>query len=82
MQYHAPTKQLTVSLDNLEASAAAFRFAIKMLRKAANFPLEGDGRPVHMTDACHAEQAILNGALFLGINLGATLPGELDVRKD
>ncbi|WP_116827159.1 MULTISPECIES: hypothetical protein [Pseudomonas syringae group] len=81
MKYHAPTKQLTVPLENLEPSAAAFRFAIKMIRNAAGLPLEGDERPVHMSDACHAEQAILRGARLLGIDLGAAMPGELDVRK-
>lgn len=81
MHYHAPTKRLTVPIENLESSAAAFRFAIKMIRKASGLPLEGDDRPLHMSDACHAEQAILNGAKLLGIDLGAVSPGELDVRK-
>ncbi|WP_439126191.1 MAG: hypothetical protein ACNJA3_27885 (plasmid) [Pseudomonas rhizophila] len=81
MQYHAPTKQMTVSLENIESGAAAFRFAIKMIRNAAGLSLEGDERPVHMSDACHAEQAILRGARLLGIDLGAAMPGELDVRK-
>ncbi len=81
MRYHAPTKQLTVPLENLEPSAEAFRFAIKMIRKAAGLPLEGDERSVHMSDACHAEQAILRGALLLGIDLGAAMPVDLDVRK-
>ena len=80
MQYHAPSKQFTVSLDGLQGSASALRYAIKMIRKTAGFPLEGGERPLKMSDACHAEQAILEAARILGIDLGATRAGLLDVR--
>lgn len=81
MQYHAPSKQFTVSLDSLTNSAACMRFAIKKIRQAAGLPLEGGERPVQMSDACHAEQAILDASRMLGIDLGATQAGQLDVRS-
>lgn len=81
MIYHAPSKQFTVSLDSLQSSAACLRFAIKKVRQAAGLPLEGGERPVQMSDACHAEQAILDASRMLGIDLGAARAGQLDVRS-
>lgn len=81
MQYHAPSKQFTVSLDRLQSSAACMRFAIKKIRQTAGLPLEGGERLVQMSDACHAEQAVLDASRMLGIDLGATWAGQLDVRN-
>ncbi|CAD0266076.1 conserved hypothetical protein [Pseudomonas veronii] len=81
MQYHAPSKQFTVSLDSLQRSTACMRFAIKKIRQTACLPLEGGERPVQMTDACHAEQAVLDASRMLGIDLGAARAGQLDVRS-
>lgn len=80
MHYHAPTKQFTVSLDNLQSSASYMRFAIQMIRKSAGLPLEGGERSGPMTSACHAEQSILDASRLLGVDLGATRAGQLDVR--
>ncbi|QTT85348.1 hypothetical protein HUT29_30065 [Pseudomonas chlororaphis] len=81
MLYHAPSKQFTVPLDSLQSSAACLRFAIKMIRQTAGLPLEGGERPAQMSDACHAEQAILDAFRMLGIDLGATRAGLLDLRN-
>ncbi|MFF7065667.1 hypothetical protein [Pseudomonas sp. NPDC008258] len=57
------------------------RFAIKMIRQAAGLPLENGERPAQMSDACHAEQAILDASRMPGIELGATQAGLLDLRN-
>ncbi len=80
MKYHAPSKQFTVSPDQLQSCAANLLFAIKKIRQAAGLPLEGGERSSTMTDACLAEQAILDAAQTVGIDLGATRAGVLDVR--
>ena len=81
MQYHAPSKQFTVSLDNLQSSAGCMRVALKMIRLSAGLSLDGGERQGPMTSACHAEQAILDASRMLGIDLGATRAGLLDVRS-
>lgn len=80
MRYHAPTKQFTVSVGALDDAANSMRYAIKKIRDCAGFPLEGGRREGPMTHACHAEKAILDAGIALGIDLGATRPGELSVR--
>lgn len=79
MHYHAPSKQFTISLENLQNSANILRFAIKMIRQSADLPLEGGDREGAMTNSCHAEQAILDASRMLGIDLGATRTGQLNV---
>ncbi|WP_409286869.1 hypothetical protein [Pseudomonas guariconensis] len=81
MLYHAPTKQFTVPVDQLEAFAANMRFAIKTIRQMGGKALEGGDSTVAMTKACHAEQAILDAARLIGVDLGAARSGHLDVRE-
>ncbi len=82
MRFHAPTKQFTVSLDQIQSCTDNLQFAIKKIRQAAGLPLDGNAyQGAAMDDACHAEQAILNACQALGIDLGATRAGQLDVRK-
>lgn len=81
MQYHASSKQFTVSLDDIQMCAGNMRFAIKMIRLSAGLPLEGAPQSGgFMSEACHAETAILAACKTIGIDLGATRAGELDVR--
>lgn len=80
MRYHAPSKQFTVSPDQLQSCAANLLFAIKKIRQVAGLPLAGGERPAAMTEACHAEQAVIEAAHSIGIDLGATRAGVLDVR--
>ena len=81
MNYHAPSKQFTIPLDQIQSCTSTLLFAIKMVRKTAGLPLEG-GKTTGalMTDADHAEQAILDACKAVGIDLGATRAGTLDVR--
>lgn len=81
MQYHAPSNQFTISLDQLQGHAGCMRFAIKMIRKSAGLPLQGGERQGPMSDACHAEQAILDACRLIGVDLGATRAGVLDVQN-
>lgn len=81
MKYHAPTKQFVVAYDQFQSCAANMLFAIKMVRKAAGLPLEGGEPQATMSPACHAEQAILDACHCIGIDIGATRAGVLDVRN-
>lgn len=81
MRYHAPSKQFTVSPSDLQSCAATLLFAIKKIRQVAGLPLEGGERQGAMTDACHAEQAVLDACQSIGIDLGAIRAGTLDVRN-
>lgn len=80
MHYHAQSKQFTVAVDELESCAHRMRFAIRKIRLMAGRPLEGAEVTGPMTDACHAEQAILDGCRAIGIDLGAERSGMLDLR--
>ena len=80
MRYHAPTKSLTVSVDALEGAALALRHAIRNVRKQAGLPLEPYKGDVIMGPPQHAEAGILDAARYIGIDLGASRWGELDVR--
>jgi hypothetical protein len=66
---------------SLKSGAASLRFAIRMIRQTAGLPLEGGEQLVQMSDACHAEQAILDASRMQGIDLGAVLAEQLDVRS-
>lgn len=82
MRFHAPSKQFIVSLDQIQSCTDHLQFAIKKIREAAGAPLDGTAfQGACMDDASHAEQAILNACQILGIDLGATRAGRLDVRN-
>ena len=81
MRYHAPSKQFTVSPDQLQSCAANLLFAIKKIRQASGLPLEVSERHSAMSEACHAEQAVLDAAQAIGIDLGATCAWAVDVRR-
>jgi len=80
MQYHAPTKALTVKVDALEGAALALRHAIRQVRTQAGLPLEPHKGDVIMGPPQFAEAAILDAARYMGIDLGAQRHGMLDVR--
>jgi hypothetical protein len=80
MNYHAPTSQFTVSAEALARASTKFRYAIKNIRTGANLDLAGyDWTKTSTPWAEYAEDAILNAARDLGIDLGASNPGKLDV---
>jgi hypothetical protein len=80
MNFHAPTNQFTVSAEALARASIKLRHAIKNIRAGAGFDLTGyDWTKTSTPWAEYAEDAILNAARDLGIDLGASKPGKLDV---
>ena len=80
MNYHAPTKQFTVTPEELSLASLAMLYAIKNIRNGANIDLKGYDYLNRASDwAEYAEAAILNAACDLGINLGSDRPGKIDV---
>jgi hypothetical protein len=79
MKYHAPTKQFTVSEDSLDRASRSLLWAIKHIRLGHNLDTKGYEEPGPMGDPQFAEAGILDAARDLGIDLGATRPGRLDV---
>ena len=79
MNYHFPTRQLTVEADKLEIAAGSFMYALRNVRKAAGLPLTPYKRDGALTEADHAQKGILDGAKYLGIDLGADWGNELDL---
>ena len=82
MQYHAPTNQFTVSADDLRLASHYLRWAINHIRKGHKLDPKGYKRKAPMEDPQFAESGILQAAKQLGIDLGASRPGELDVSAD
>ena len=80
MQYHAPTKALTVKMDALDGAAMCLRHAIRKVREMGGLPLEPHKDDVIMGPPQFAEAAILDAARYMGIDLGAQRHGQLDVR--
>lgn len=80
MQYHAPTKGFVVEMDALAGAAFDLKWAIQQIRKQACLPFEPHKTEGAMGAPQHAEQAILDAARRLGIDLGAQRHGQLDVR--
>lgn len=81
LKYHAPTKQFTVTQNALEGVALHLRYVIKHIRQQAGLPLTAHGYEGQMGDPQFAEKAVLDAAAELGIDLGASRPGKLDVSE-
>lgn len=79
LTYHAPTKQFTITPGTLDQVASHLRFAIKHIRLQAGLPLTSHAGAAAMDSPQHAEKALLDLASELGIDLGSTRPGRLDV---
>lgn len=80
MQYHAPTKSLTVGFGDIEGAANSLRHAIRHIRILAELPLDSHKGETIMSSPQFAEAAILDAARRMGIDLGAHRHGQLDVR--
>jgi len=78
MTFDPKDKTLKITTEEAQSAAANLLAAIHYFRKIAGLPLEG-GESNAETDAC--EYCILGAAKNLGIDLGATRPGKLDVRE-
>ena len=80
MNYHAPTNQFTVKVDDLSRASKCLLHAIKKIRDGANLDHKGYDYLKRTSDwAEYAEHAILDAAENLSIDLGADRPGKLDV---
>lgn len=80
MKYHAPTKAFIVPVESLERVALALKYAIRHVREQAGLPLEPHRSDGPMGHPQFAEAAILDAARDIGIDLGASRYGLLDVR--
>lgn len=78
MTFDPRDKTLKISTEDLSSGGRDLLSAIHYFRKSAGLPLEG-GKNDSSKDTC--EYCILKAAKHIGIDLGATRPGELDVRK-
>ena len=81
MLYHAPTDRFVISPDSLRRAALVLKYAIRCIREQARLPLGPHKTDIVMGSPQFAEQSILDAARELGIDLGATRHGELDVSK-
>ena len=82
MNYHAPTKQFTITASDIERCAYLLRYAIRKIRRSHDLDPRGYSPSVDACDAEYAESAILDAAQAVGIDLGAARPGVLDVSRD
>jgi hypothetical protein len=82
MKYHAPTNAFTFAPEQLQRAASGLLWSIRCIRKASGLPLEPRETETAMKDPDFAEQAILDAAAALGIDLGASRYGKLDVRAE
>ena len=81
MKYHAPTKCFVLSPADIEQAARGLLNAIKHIRLQAELPLEPYAPANPMQSPQFAEQGIIDAALSLGIDLGSSRYGALDVRN-
>jgi hypothetical protein len=79
MKYHAPTVQFKVEASKLKHASACFLYAIKYIRESAGLPLTRYERTGALSDADHAQRALIDGAECLGVDLGARWGNEIDV---
>lgn len=82
MQYHAPTKQFTVTNKDLEYVAICLRLAIRHIRLLSGLPLNKYKRESALTNADNAQKMIIDAAKAIGIDLGAEWGNQLDVSDD
>lgn len=82
MNYHAQSRQFTVSHKDIQMAADSFIYAIRNIRLAAGLPLTRYKREGGMLeDHDHAMKGIIDGAKALGIDLGAEWGEDLDVSE-
>lgn len=80
MRFHAPTKCFVIEPAALEMVALELRYALQGVRELGGFPLDKHKREGPMTRACHVEKTLIDMANQIGIDLGGTWPGQIDLR--
>ena len=78
MMFDPKDQRLKITTEEATRAAGNLLAAIHYFRKAAGLPLEGGDNDSNK-DTC--EYCILNAAKDLGIDLGTTRPGKLDVSE-
>lgn len=81
MKYHAPTDSFVVDVSSVKHAALLLRIVMKDVRELGGFPLEPHSRQVQMTKACHIEYSLLELAEKIGVDLGGSRPGQVDLRE-
>lgn len=79
MKYHAPSNQLTIAPQDLQAASRSMLWAILSIRQSAGLDPKGYQIENSMTKAHFAETAILRAASDLHIDLGGENAGDIDV---
>lgn len=83
MVYNHQAKAFTVEAKQLESAAMCFIHAIKQIRIAANLPLDKYKKEyVGLEPPDYAMRSIIEGAKYLGVELGAEWGEQLDVRGE
>ena len=77
MKYNPQTKTLSIDIKDADAATAYLKSAIHYLRTTGGHPTAGNVEVIG--PASTGEYCIINAAQALGIDLGATCPGKLDV---
>jgi len=77
MIFDPKDKTLKISVEEAADAGKTLLAAIHYFRETAGLPLDGGGSDSNK-DTC--EYCILSAAKTLGLDLGATRPGKLDVR--
>lgn len=78
MMFDPKDKTLKISAEDAANAGNTLLAAIHYFRESAGLPIEG-GKSDSAKDTC--EYCILSAAQQLGIDLGSTRPGKLDVRE-
>lgn len=81
MNYHAPTKQFTICYDSIDSTTHRLLYAIKHIRLASGLDPKGYSYDGIMKSPHFAENSILRAAKHIGIDLGSTEEGKLDVSE-
>jgi hypothetical protein len=79
--YNPKTKSIQIKPEDMEMAYHNFLYAIRHIRIAAGLPLDRYKHEGLLSDTDHAMRGILQGASFLGIDMGAEWGEQLDVRK-
>jgi hypothetical protein len=82
VKFHAPTKQFTVSKNDLDEAVANLEYAMRHIREMVGLPMGKYARKGILTHSDHAQKGILDAAKTLGIDMGAEWGNELDLSRE
>ena len=79
--YNAQTKNLEIPAATLERVSYELIYTLRSIREMAGLPMDKYERPGPLEPADHAQRAVLEIAMALGITLGAKWGNEIDLRN-